>query len=71
MKDPEPKGIKSFGVAYMDPILLARVKMYASGHGIPIYKAFQKLLWKGLAAEANDPGAEDSLVDVMVIARTK
>ena len=38
----------------IDPELLARIRLYAIGKEIPIYKAFEYLILKGLASEARN-----------------
>ena len=36
----------------IDPDLLTRIRLYAIGRSIPIYKAFEHLILEGLKSEA-------------------
>ena len=60
-----------FSVAEMDPALEVRIKMYAVGRGIPIYKAFAEILWKGLESVASDPIKVTEHSEVLIITRNK
>ena len=67
----EKKVQKVFAISNMDLALLTRLRMYAAGYNMPLYKAIDKLLWRGLEAEANHPSPEDSHVDILVVTRPR
>jgi hypothetical protein len=50
----------------IDPALLRRVRLYAIAKDIPLYKAFDLLLWRGLAAEPSVKNSGTKKVNVFV-----
>ena len=59
-----------YTLSHLDPKLLSRIRLYAIGKDIPIYKAIEYLLWKGLSFDKGKMAPlEDNPFDVYVLPR--